>query len=508
MTFQQRITQALGNPTLQFALDRNAERRVAGRNQRFAELPDAEAVRDWGRAIRIETLSHLDRYLEQFAANVEKRGGRVHWAADAAEACQIILAIVQGAGPHPNPSPVRKMREQGRGLPSLVGDFPDGGTPHEGGQVAGDGGLLVAKSKSMVSEEIALNHALEAAGIRAVETDLGEFIVQLRRETPSHLITPAVHLRREDVSELFHKEFGMEPTLDVEKMTAVARAELRRVFFGADVGLSGVNFGVAETGTMAIVTNEGNARLCTTLPRIHVALMGLERLVPTLADLEVMLRLLPRSATAQKLTSYVSLLTGPRRLGEPDGPEELHVVLLDNGRTRTLGSELAEALLCIRCGACLNVCPVYREIGGHAYGSTYGGPIGSVLSPALFGSDFGELANASSLCGACRDICPVRIDIPTMLLAVRGQQVEEGHGPAWLKVGMKLWAWGMASPARYRAAQALAAFGSRLVSRDGRIRALPPPLNAWTARRDFPVFARESFRARWKRRKDSYRRER
>jgi L-lactate dehydrogenase complex protein LldF len=374
--------------------------------------------------------------------------------------------------------------------------------------VAGDGGLLVAKSKSMVSEEIALNHALEAAGIRAVETDLGEFIVQLRRETPSHLITPAVHLRREDVSELFHKEFGMEPTLDVEKMTAVARAELRRVFFGADVGLSGVNFGVAETGTLAIVTNEGNARLCTTLPRVHVALMGLERLVPTLADLEVMLRLLPRSATAQKLTSYVSLITGPRRPDEPDGPEELHVVLLDNGRTRTLGSELAEALLCIRCGACLNVCPVYREIGGHAYGSTYGGPIGSVLSPALFGSDFGELANASSLCGACRDICPVRIDIPTMLLTVRGQQAAEGRAPLWLKVGMKAWRWAMATPARYRAAQALAAFGSRLVSRDGRIRALPPPLNAWTARRDFPVFARESFRARWKRRKDSYRRER
>jgi L-lactate dehydrogenase complex protein LldF len=463
MTFQQRITQALGNPTLQLALDRNAERRVAGRNQRFAELPDAEAVRDRGRAIRIETLSHLDRYLEQFAANVERRGGRVHWAADAAEARAIILGIVRAATPTP----------------------PHSHTP------------LVAKSKSMVSEEIALNHALEAAGIRAVETDLGEFIVQLRRETPSHLITPAVHLRREDVSELFHKEFGMKPTLDVEAMTAVARAELRRVFFGADVGLSGVNFGVAETGTIAIVTNEGNARLCTTLPRVHVALMGLERLVPTLADLEVMLRLLPRSATAQKLTSYVSLLTGPRRPDEPDGPEELHVVLLDNGRSRVLGSELAESLLCIRCGACLNVCPVYREIGGHAYGSTYGGPIGSVLSPALFGPDFGELANASSLCGACRDICPVRIDIPTMLLAVRGQPAAERRAPLWLKVGMKAWRWAMATPTRYRAAQALAAIGTRLLSRDGRIHALPPPLNTWTARRDFPVFARESFRARW-----------
>ncbi len=471
MTFQQRITRALGNPTLQLALDRNAERRVAGRNQRFAELPDAEAVRDRGRAIRIETLAHLDRYLEQFAANVEKRGGRVHWAADAAEARKIILDIVKAVPPSP------------------------------GGRGARGEGELVAKSKSMVSEEIELNHALAAAGVRAVETDLGEFIVQLRHETPSHIITPAVHLRREDVSDLFHKEFGMEPTLDVEAMTAVARAELRRVFFGADVGLSGVNFGVAETGTIAIVSNEGNARLCTTLPRVHVALMGLERLVPTLADLEVMMRLLPRSATAQKLSSYVSLITGPRQPGEPDGPEELHVVVLDNGRSSVLGGELAEALLCIRCGACLNVCPVYREIGGHAYGSTYGGPIGSVLSPALFGSDFGELANASSLCGACRDICPVRIDIPTMLLAVRGQQAAEGRAPRWLKAGMRAWQWVMATPARYRAAQALAAIGTRLLSRDGRIRALPPPLNAWTRRRDFPVFARDSFRARWKTRK-------
>jgi L-lactate dehydrogenase complex protein LldF len=468
MIFQRRIAAALRNPTLQIALDRNAERRIPARHRAFAELPDAEAVRDRGRAIRIETLSRLDRYLEQFAANVEKNAGRVHWAADAAEARGIILDIVRRAAPQ---------------------------TPNS------DSPLLVVKSKSMVSEEIELNHALEAAGTRAVETDLGEFIVQLRGETPSHLITPAVHLRREDVSALFHQKFGMAPTLDVETMTTVARAELRRAFFGADVGLSGVNFGVAETGTLAIVTNEGNARLCTTLPRVHVALMGIERLAPTLADLEVMLRLLPRSATAQKITSYVSLLSGPRRPGEPDGPEELHVVLLDNGRSRTLGGELAESLLCIRCGACLNVCPVYREIGGHAYGSTYGGPIGAVLSPALFGADFGELAHASSLCGACRDICPVRIDIPTMLLAVRGQQVGAGRAPWWLKMGMALWRWVMASPARYRAAQTFAALGSRLIARKGRLQALPPPLNAWTQRRDFPAFAREPFRERWKNRK-------
>jgi L-lactate dehydrogenase complex protein LldF len=468
--FPARIALALDNAALQIALDRNAERRVAGRHQAFAELPEAEAVRDRGRAIRIETLAHLDRYLEQFAQNVEKHGGHVHWAVDAAEARQIILDLIRTAASH-TPTP------------------PHPHTP------------VVAKSKSMVSEEIHLNHALEHVGVRAVETDLGEFIVQLRHETPSHIITPAVHLRREDVSDLFRTEFGMAPTLDVEAMTAVARAELRRVFFSADAGLSGVNFGVAETGSLAVVTNEGNARLCTTLPRLHVALMGIERLVPTLADLEVMLRLLPRSATAQKITSYVSLITGPRRPGEADGPEELHVVLLDNGRSRTLGGELAESLLCIRCGACLNVCPVYREIGGHAYGSTYGGPIGSVVSPALFGSDFGELAHASSLCGACRDICPVRIDIPTMLLAVRGQQVHEGRAPLWLRLGMKVWRWTMAAPERYRLAQRLAAFGSRLLSRRGRIRWLPPPLDAWTRRRDFPAFARRSFRERWKRRR-------
>lgn len=464
MTFQHRITTALNNPILQLALDRNAERRVQGRNERFAELPDSELVRDRGRAIRIETLSRLDHYLEQFTANVEKHGGHVHWAADAAEAQKIILEIIKAA----------------------MGE--------------GRGGGLVAKSKSMVSEEIELNHALEAAGIRSVETDLGEFIVQLRGEKPSHLITPAVHLRREDVSTLFEKQFGMAPTLDVPVMTKVAREQLRRVFFTADVGISGVNFGVAETGTLALVTNEGNGRLCTTLPRVHIALMGLERIAPTLADLEVLLRLLPRSATAQKISAYVSLLTGPRRPSEPDGPDELHVVLLDNGRSRTLGTDLAESLLCIRCGACLNICPVYREIGGHAYGSTYGGPIGSVVSPALFGSEFGELANASTLCGACRDICPVRIDLPTMLLAVRGKNIERGQTPGWLKWGMKVWRWAMASPGRYRLAQRLAALGGRLVARAGRLRALPGPLSAWTARRDFPAFADETFRARWKKR--------
>lgn len=465
MTFQQRIQKSLAHEFLQMALDRNHTRRVAGRNARFAELPHAEAVRDAGRAIRLHTLRHLNRYLEQFAAQVEANGGRVHWAETAEEARAIIQNLVRQAA-------------QGRAQ------------------------VVVAKSKSMVSEEIHLNHALETAGMKVVETDLGEFIVQLRHETPSHIITPAVHLRREDVSELFSREFGMTPTLDVAEMTAVAQKQLRQVYFRADVGVTGVNFGVAQTGTVAVVTNEGNADLTMTVPRVHIALMGLERLVPTLNDLDVMLRLLPRSATAQKLTSYVSLVSGPRRPDEPHGPDEFHVVLVDNGRTATLGSELAEALLCIRCGACLNVCPVFQSIGGHAYGAPYSGPIGSVVSPALLGPQYNELANASSLCGACQDICPVRIDIPTLLLRVRARSVQAGQPPLWLRWGMKGFAVLMRSPQLLRLAQRAGALGTKALARlqGGRIRALPGPLAAWTHHRDFPTIPAQSFRARWARR--------
>ena len=311
-------------------------------------------------------------------------------------------------------------------------------------------GLLVAKSKSMLSEEIHLNTHLEESGLKVVETDLGEWIVQLRGETPSHLTAPAIHLRREDVAELFEKHLGLPRTDDVPTLINAARDALRQTFIAADVGISGVNFGVAETGTLCIVTNEGNGRLVTTIPKIHIALMGIERVVPTLRDLEIMIRVLARSATGQKITTYTNLISGARRPDDPDGPDELHIVLVDNGRSRVLASDLAESLLCIRCGACVSVCPVYRQIGGHAYNATYMGPIGSILMPALNGvNEFGELAHASTLCGECRDVCPVRIDIPKMLLRVRHTHVEQTGGTRWIAWAMKIWTQVARSPRLY-----------------------------------------------------------
>jgi L-lactate dehydrogenase complex protein LldF len=463
VSFHRRVEEALGNARLRGALRSVSSRVLASRAAALEELPSADGWRDHARRIRAHTLARLDTYLDQFIAAVEARGGHVHYARTADDAVRYVCDLARA-----------------RGL------------------------RLAVKSKSMISEEILLNHHLEQAGVRVVETDLGEFVVQLAGEHPSHIVMPIIHKTKDDVAELFRRQLGAteEDLVDVEHMTQFARRILRTEFLHADLGVSGVNFGVAETGSLCIATNEGNGRLVTSLPRVHVAMMGIERLVPTLPDLGVMLQVLARSATGQRLTVYTNIINGPRPRAEPDGPEELHVVLLDNGRSRVLGSELAEILYCIRCGACLTACPVYQQIGGHAYGSIYSGPVGAVLTPALKGvADAVDLPHASSLCGACREVCPVRIDIPRMLLALRADPAAVAATPRWIRVGMRMYAWLGTRPALFRAAGSVAAAATRLTARDGWIHRLPGPLGAWTASRDFPAMAGQSFQQRWARRK-------
>jgi L-lactate dehydrogenase complex protein LldF len=396
---------------------------------------------------------------------VERVGGQVYWAETAEEANRYIAGLVQTHG-------VKK----------------------------------VVKSKSMVTEELHLNHVLERAGAQVVETDLGEYIIQLANETPSHIIAPVIHKTRQDVARLFREKLNAtdEDLADVPHMTALARRVLRHDFLQADMGITGVNFGVAETGSMCLVMNEGNGRLATTIPRVHVAVMGMERLVPTMEDLGVMLQILARSATGQKLSVYTNIITGPRRRNgaggeEPDGAEAFHVVIVDNGRSKILGSDLAEILYCIRCGACLNVCPVYQQIGGHAYGSVYPGPVGAVVTPGLYGiGPWSELPHASSLCGACREVCPVRIDIPRMLLKLREEGTKAGKSPAWLKAGIGVYRFVATRPKLYHLGGRLSGWMTRLIGRDGWIKRLPGPLSGWTKQRDFPVFAKKSFSDRWR----------
>lgn len=463
----QRIAAALQDTTARVNFDALHTRARPARLNALAALPMAEDVRDKARAIRLATLRQLDQYLVQLEQRVVENGGQVHWASDAAEASQIVLQIVQQAQ-----------------------------------------ATVVTKSKSMVTEEIGLNEVLARQGIRVVETDLGEYIIQLRGDKPSHITVPAAHMNRGQVAALFAKHLGMAPTTSIEAMTATARKALRQDFLRAGVGISGVNFAVAETGTIALVTNEGNAGLTTTAPPVHVAVMGLERVVPTMADLEIMLRVLSRSATGQKISVYTDLVSGPRRpmaeaVGEPDGPDAFHLVIVDNGRSAVLAGELAESLLCIRCGACLNICPVYREIGGHAYEPPYSGPIGAVITPALNGTDeHGELAQASSLCGACQDVCPVRIDLPTLLVRIRGQH--QARKPArdhdrLLDAGIRVWQWTMQSPTLYALATRLVSLGNRLLGGDLRPLAGLPLVRNWTAHRALPALPRESFRERWRR---------
>ncbi len=468
-SFHAHIRTSLANPGLQAALDANAERRLNAREQSFASLPeDLQTMRSRAHSVRQKTIDNLDRYLEQFIKNVQANGTTVHRAADAAQAVQIVLQIARQNKVH-----------------------------------------LVAKSKTMVGEEIEINEALEAQGMEVVETDLGEYIVQLRHERPAHIITPAVHLRRGDVGRTFQEKLGIPYTEEVSTLTSVARRILRQTFLNADLGISGVNFGVAETGSLCVITNEGNGRMISTLPPVHIALMGMERLVPSLNDLALMLALLPRSATGQKLTVYTNLMNGPRRPGEMDGPLQRHLIIVDNGRSALRASPLSEALLCIRCGACLNACPVFREIGGHAYvgekgeGSPYPGPIGSIVSPALFGqAEFGQLARASSLCGACKEACPVDIDLPRLLLRVRAGGVEMNAPqpsrsvPPALAAALRVYAWFIAAPGRFTFAQWAAGFFGRLAAPFSQWLRLPA-FTGWGYSRDFPRPAARTFRTRW-----------
>jgi len=450
---------ALQDADLQGALNHALVRFRRRRTDAVAEVPEWEALRDLAGEIKAHALAHLDVYLTQLESRIAALGGTVHWASDAVEARRIIADLVRTRG-------VRR----------------------------------VVKSKSMTTEEIHLNRALEAAGVAVVETDLGEYVLQLAGEPPSHIIAPTIHKSVAAVSRLFSEKLGAPPLDDPEDLNRVARNALRTEFLAADMGITGVNFAIAETGTLVVVENEGNARLATTRPRIHVAIMGIEKVLPRLADLGVLLRVLARSATGQRASVYVSMITGPRRPGESDGPEELHLVILDNGRTRLLADpDLRDSLRCIRCGACLNVCPVYERAGGHAYETVYSGPIGSVISPVLEGLPrAGELPFASTLCGACAEVCPVKIDLPRMLLELRARAVRAGF-TGWVdRLFARGWTFAMSGPARLRVVAGLGRLVQRLLVRRGRIERLPYPFAGWTAHRTAPPLAAQAFRDWWR----------
>jgi L-lactate dehydrogenase complex protein LldF len=454
---------ALREPNLQAALKQLELGFVAGRRRCYDALPEFEALRERAREVLDHTLENLDAYLLEYEARVTESGGRVHWARTPAEARDIVVGICRDA--------------EARG---------------------------VIRGKSMIGEEIGVNEALEAAGFEVTETDLGEYILQIGKQPPSHIVAPAIHMTKDEISDLFvehHRELGFGARLtERNALVAEARAVLRRKFLAADVGMTGANFLIAETGSNVIVTNEGNGDLSSTLPRVQIVTAAIDKVVPTLEDASLLLRLLPRSATGQEITAYTTFTTGPRHDGDADGPDEYHVVLIDNHRSEMLASELRPMLRCIRCGACMNHCPVYGRIGGHAYGWVYPGPMGSVLTPVMVGLDeAGHLPNACTLNGRCETVCPVKIPLPTLLRKLRSRQHLERHNSWFARSALSLWTWVARRPRLYQAlcrpAIALLALAGR---KRGAFRSLPLA-SGWTRARDLPAPQGSTFQALWQR---------
>jgi L-lactate dehydrogenase complex protein LldF len=458
LAFKDNARRALADQGLQRALAMARSGFQQKRADAAARLPEFDDLRDAARAIKDHALAHLDLYLEAFEQQVLAAGGQVHYARDDAEARAVVLRLCQAAGAR-----------------------------------------TVTKSKSMVTEEIGLNAALEAHGIKPVETDLGEHIVQLAGQTPSHILAPAIHMTKERIATLFAEHHGRPRVEEAPALLAEARRFLRARYFEAEVGITGANFLIAESGSVVLVTNEGNAELTQGLPGTHIVVAGIEKLVPTLEDACVLLRVLARSATGQDFSAYTSVLTGPRRPGDLDGPAAFHVVLLDNGRARMLGTELQAMLRCIRCGACMNHCPVYLAAGGHAYGWVYPGPMGAVLTPGFIGIEQGQhLPNASTFCGRCEQVCPVRIPLPAMMRHWREQQHTKKLSPPVARVGLALWAAAARRPALYHWGARLAVGLLGLLGRGkGRFRSLPLA-GGWTGSRDLPAPEGRTFQARWR----------
>ena len=458
LQFKKQVTIKLADVKLQGALSRLQSRFVEGRSAVIGEIHDLQETRTAAAAIRDRVLNDLEQWLLQFEQQATARGAIVHWAENGEDVNRIVAEIA-----------------------------------------AQHGVRTAAKSKSMVSEECGLNDALELAGVKVMETDLGEYILQLAHEAPSHIVAPVVHKNKEEISDLFAEKHHLPRKTGIAELCREAREVLRPAFLNADMGISGGNFLVAETGSVLIVTNEGNGRLVTTLPRVHVAISGIEKVVPTLEDVTTLVRLLPRSATGQSITNYVSVLTGNKNKEDHDGPEHFHIILLDNGRSSLIGSEVQEMLRCIRCGACMNHCPVYQNIGGHAYGWVYPGPMGSILTPLLGGLEKSpDLPNASTLCGACGVVCPVKIPLPDLLRKLRERQMESGMKSRQETFMLKAWAWLALHPKIYAMATGIGVKVMSLMGGKEKLIHTLPGAGGWTDGRDFPAPSGQTFRELYK----------